>query len=801
MPGINQDTEIRIYTKWINSKLEKTHPPIQHLIKDLQDGLVLISLLEVLLNTKINTKEPTHEIHKLKNVSKVLRLLKEKGFELSLESEEIVKGNDTQILALIWWIILHFQIERVMHDKQRTSLKAEGPSFRIKQVLTPAKELLLKWTQDVLRGMFTVNDLEKGWHDGFAFVFLLFVFSPSSIDISRALRMSVQERLKYAFDVAEEKFDVPSLLDPSDVEEGNVDKERMLIYFSSLYEVLRNHEAKNPYSVMPQNEHESITLRIGDNELKIQITSKNKTAMLYIKLHYTVLYSMKEVEKRMKKITEKEPGHDRAGELKEIQMEMLELMKIIGELNEKNREMSMSLSINHEEFFQVLKELTQLSKRWSALIKYKNEEISKQPVILGSGGITNSARLTIGDEVVEITSVSSNEIVLKYMIVYHEVINIIQMIEDKMKNIEQEEPSLKTSAILHEIVQMMDQVQEFKITELNDLMNEMKIAENVDSDELDELRKQFEDFESDLSRIYDVLMNQTIISNETPSTEIDGSILKTTTELTNEIVLKYKTAYPSILSGVERLEKKIEKIQEENASQENAKELKIIRIEMQELQKILCQMRKEISRSAKVDPKEFLEIQKELEELIERWLILMKYGNKEIMRQPAIVRELKTRKTTHSAHLTIGDKVIEIDSVSSNGIVIKYKILHHEIITIIKMIESNIKIIKKEEPSQKTAALLDENIQRLHQLQKDISELNQLISEIKVAENVDLKELEELQNEHKDFITHLTYVNAFIANEKARQPILITKTVYEMSRKEEITRSLHTRVKLILTFS
>lgn len=50
---------------------------------------------------------------------------------------------------------------------------------------------------------------------------------------------------------------------------------------------------------------------------------------------------------------------------------------------------------------------------------------------------------------IEITSVSSNEIVLKYMIVYHEVINIIQMIEDKMNTIEQEEPSLKTSAILH----------------------------------------------------------------------------------------------------------------------------------------------------------------------------------------------------------------------------------------------------------------------------------------------------------------------------------------------------------------
>ena len=51
--------------------------------------------------------------------------------------------------------------------------------------------------------------------------------------------------------------------------------------------------------------------------------------------------------------------------------------------------------------------------------------------------------------------------------------------------------------------------------------------------------------------------------------------------------------------------------------------------------------------------------------------------------------------------------MIEITSVSTNEIVIKYKIVYYQIITIIKIIESNMKIINEEEPSQETARLLD----------------------------------------------------------------------------------------------
>ena len=53
-------------------------------------------------------------------------------------------------------------------------------------------------------------------------------------------------------------------------------------------------------------------------------------------------------------------------------------------------------------------------------------------------------------------------------------------------------------------------------------------------------------------------------------------------------------------------------------------------------------------------------------------------------------------------------------------------------------------------------------------LEEKITELNNLMSEMKDAENVDPEELEELQNDFKDFESRRTHVNNFISTEKER---------------------------------
>ncbi|XP_046849637.1 utrophin-like isoform X2 [Xenia sp. Carnegie-2017] len=826
---------IRTYTKWINSKLPKTHPPVKDLIEDLQDGRVLIALLEVLLKKKIQADKGNLRFHKLNNVSKVLTLLKDAGLKLHfIHNEAIVDGNKTSILGLLWMIILHFQVQGIMFDEEEGQ-SDDKPSPQKKSNLsqTDVEKMLLKWAQDVLRGfsdLVPINDITKSWHDGLAFVFLLFVFRPNAVDINGAQKMSVPKRLEYAFDIANKEFGVPSLLDPSDIEEGNVDKNGMLMYLSTLYEVLRNHEPEvenmpaavevKRTSLIIEDEPGSSRLRVGDDVIDIKIVSTNEIVLRHKKLYYTVLYTVKALEERMKKIQEEDPSQQSAKELREVQIEMQELQKKVKELNETNQEMSKSQGVDPNEFSEIQNELKELSGRWSVLVQQSNEEIKRQPTIvreIRTRRTVQSCRLTIGEEVIDITSVSSNEIVIRYKIVYYEIITIIKLIEKNMKIIEEEEPSQKTAALLDENIQRMDHLEE-KITELNNLMSEMKDAENVDPEELEELQNDFKDFESRRTHVNNfistekerqpVLTTKTVytttrqeLTSQTPdatatttSLNIDGEVISIKTVSTNEIVIQYKTIYYTILYKIKRLEERLEEIQKQDPSQENAKKLREVQMEMQELQKKVKELNEtnqEMSKAQGVDPKEFSEIQNEIKELSGRWSTLAEQSNEEIKRQPTIVREIRTTRTVQSCRLTIGEEVIDITSVSSNEIVIRYKIVYYEIITIIKLIEKNMKIIEEEEPSQKTAALLDENIQRMDHLEEKITELNNLMSEMKDAENVDPEELEELQNDFKDFESRRTHVNNFISTEKERQPVLTTETVYTTTRQEVTSQTPH----------
>ena len=53
-----------------------------------------------------------------------------------------------------------------------------------------------------------------------------------------------------------------------------------------------------------------------------------------------------------------------------------------------------------------------------------------------------------------------------------------------------------------------------------------------------------------------------------------------------------------------------------------------------------------------------------------------------------------------------GDQVFEITTVSTNEIVIRYKILYYEIITLIKNMEGTVAQIKDAPPSNTTAVML-----------------------------------------------------------------------------------------------
>ena len=50
------DVQERVFTNWINDKLKGTTYRVRNLFKDLEDGLILIALLELLSGKKVTGK-------------------------------------------------------------------------------------------------------------------------------------------------------------------------------------------------------------------------------------------------------------------------------------------------------------------------------------------------------------------------------------------------------------------------------------------------------------------------------------------------------------------------------------------------------------------------------------------------------------------------------------------------------------------------------------------------------------------------------------------------------------------------
>jgi hypothetical protein len=112
----------KTFTKWVNSHLVRVgvQRGVGDLYIDLRDGRLLIKLLEILSGERL--PRPTRgkmRIHCLENVDKALLFLQEKYVHLeNIGAHDIVDGNPSLTLGLIWTIILRFQIHDIDIDEQ-----------------------------------------------------------------------------------------------------------------------------------------------------------------------------------------------------------------------------------------------------------------------------------------------------------------------------------------------------------------------------------------------------------------------------------------------------------------------------------------------------------------------------------------------------------------------------------------------------------------------------------------------------------------------------------------------------------
>lgn len=217
--------QTKTFTNWTNSHLIKRGLKLENLLTDLQDGINLANLLEVISEETLGkyNKNPKMRIQKIENLNKCIKFIGDHGVKLAgTGAEEICDGNVKMTLGMIWTIILRFAI---------AGLSEEGLS---------AKEGLLLWCRRKTEPYDNVDvkDFTMSFQDGLAFCALIHRHRPDLIDYEKLNADDKLGNLNLAFDVAKEHLDVARILDAEDiVNMPRPDERSIMTYVAQLYKV------------------------------------------------------------------------------------------------------------------------------------------------------------------------------------------------------------------------------------------------------------------------------------------------------------------------------------------------------------------------------------------------------------------------------------------------------------------------------------------------------------------------------------------------------------------------------------
>ncbi|XP_008568748.1 PREDICTED: calmin [Galeopterus variegatus] len=267
-----ENVQKRTFTRWINLHLEKCNPPLEvkDLFVDIQDGKILMALLEVLSGRNLlhEYKSSSHRIFRLNNIAKALKFLEDSNVKLvSIDAAEIADGNPSLVLGLIWNIILFFQIKELTGNLSRNSPSSSlspgsgGTDSDSSFPPTPTAErsvaisvkdqrkaikTLLAWVQRKTRKYgVAVQDFAGSWRSGLAFLAVIKAIDPSLVDMKQALEDSTRENLEKAFSIAQDALHIPRLLEPEDIMVDTPDEQSIVTYVAQFLERFPELEAED----------------------------------------------------------------------------------------------------------------------------------------------------------------------------------------------------------------------------------------------------------------------------------------------------------------------------------------------------------------------------------------------------------------------------------------------------------------------------------------------------------------------------------------------------------------------------
>lgn len=376
----HNDVQKKTFTKWINARFSKSgKPPISDMFTDLKDGRKLLDLLEGLTGTSQPKERGSTRVHALNNVNRVLQVLHQNNVELvNIGGTDIVDGNHKLTLGLLWSIILHWQVKDVMKavmlDLQQTN----------------SEKILLSWVRQTTRPYSSVNVLNftTSWTDGLAFNAVLHRHKPDLFSWDKVVKMSPIERLEHAFSKAQTYLGIEKLLDPEDVAVQLPDKKSIIMYLTSLFEVLPQQvtidairevetlprkykkeceeEEINIQSTAPEEEQEGPRAETPSTVTEVDMDLDSYQIALEEVL--TWLLSAEDTFQEQDEISDDvEEVKDQFATHEAFMMELTAHQSSVGSVLQAGNQLITQGTLSDEEEFEIQEQMTLLNARWEAL--------------------------------------------------------------------------------------------------------------------------------------------------------------------------------------------------------------------------------------------------------------------------------------------------------------------------------------------------------------------------------------------------------------------------------------------------
>uniref|UniRef100_A0A8C4LU85 Calponin-homology (CH) domain-containing protein n=1 Tax=Equus asinus asinus TaxID=83772 RepID=A0A8C4LU85_EQUAS len=356
-------------------------PPISDMFTDLKDGRKLLDLLEGLTGTSLPKERGSTRVHALNNVNRVLQVLHQSNVDLvNIGGTDIVDGNHKLTLGLLWSIILHWQVKDVMKDIMSDLQQ------------TNSEKILLSWVRQSTRPYSQVNVLNftTSWTDGLAFNAVLHRHKPDLFSWDRVVKMSPVERLEHAFSKAQTYLGIEKLLDPEDVAVQLPDKKSIIMYLTSLFEVLPQQvtiDAIREVETLPRKykkecEEGEISIQVQSSvpeeeqegpraETPSTVTEVDMDLDSYqiaLEEVLTWLLSAEDTFQEQEDISDDvEEVKDQFATHEAFMMELTAHQSSVGSVLQAGNQLITQGTLSDEEEFEIQEQMTLLNARWEAL--------------------------------------------------------------------------------------------------------------------------------------------------------------------------------------------------------------------------------------------------------------------------------------------------------------------------------------------------------------------------------------------------------------------------------------------------